>query len=226
VSLLREASTPQAFDHLLRAIELDPQNAEAHHILGVLFTARGDYPAAERHLGEAARLADDPEVDVRPSLRSEIRNSRGVLLIQQRRFDDAIVELRAAAADLLYTTPYLAWANLGLAWLEKNDARQAILALEESVRLQRDFCLGYLRLGKAYIASEDFTRADAALTRVVEVDNRTCNTTQEAWQLRGESRAALGRTDDAVHDLERCVELGSETAPGRACRQRLETIHP
>jgi type IV pilus assembly protein PilF len=226
VSLMREASMPQAYEHLLRAVQLDPQNAEAHHILGVLFTARGEFSTAERHLVEAARLADDPEVDSRPSLRSEIRNSRGVLLIHQGRHDDAIAELRTAAADLLYTTPYLAWANLGLAYLEKDDARQAILALEESVRLQRDFCLGYLRLGKAYLATDDFTRADTALTRVVEVDNRTCNTTQEAWQLRGESRAALGRTDDAVHDLERCVELGSETAPGRACRQRLETIHP
>ena len=226
VSLMREASMPQAFEHLLRAIQLDPQNAEAHHILGVLFTARGDAAEAERHLAEAARLADDPEVDVRPSLRSEIRNSRGVLLIQLGRHDDAIVELRAAAADLLYTTPYLAWANLGLAWLEKHDAPQAIQALEESVRLQRDFCLGYLRLGKAYLATDDYTRAEVALSRVVEVENRTCNTTQEAWQLRGESRSALGRTDDAVRDLERCVELGSETASGRACRQRLETIHP
>ena len=225
VSLMREASLPQAFEHLLRAVQLDPENAEAHHVLGVLFTARADFPAAERHLAEAARLADDPEIDVRPSLRSEIRNSHGVMLIHQGRYDAAVAELRTAAADLLYTTPYLAWANLGLAHFEKDDFRQAIAALEESVRLQRDFCLGYLRLGKAYLASDDFTRAEAALTRVVEVDNRTCNTTQEAWQLRGESRAGLGHPDDAASDFERCVELGPETGSGRACRQHLETIH-
>jgi len=225
VSLMREASLPQAFEHLLRAVQLDGENAEAHHVLGVLFTARGDFAKAEAHLATAGQLAEDPAIEARPSLRSEIRNSRGVLLIHQEKFDEAIVELRAAANDLLYTTPYLAWANLGLAFIEKEDYRQAIAELEQAVRLQRDFCLGYLRLGQAYLATEDFTRAEAALTRVVEVDNQTCNTTQEAWQMRGESRAGLGHRDDAAADFERCVELGQETEAGHACRGYLETIH-
>ena len=225
VSLMREASLPQAFEHLLGAVHLDPENAEAHHVLGVLFTARGDYAKAEQHLAIAGRLAQDPSLEVRPSLRSEIRNSHAVLLMQQRKFDEAIVELRVAASDLLYTTPYLAWANLGLAYLDKEDYPQAISALEQAVRLQRDFCLGYLRLGRAYLATEDFTRAETALSRVVEVDNETCNTTQEAWQLRGEARAGLGHRDDAAADFERCVELGQETDSGHACRHSLDTAH-
>jgi len=224
VSLMREASLPQAFEHLLRAVELDRENAEAHHVLGVLFTARGDFAKAELHLATAGTLAEDPAIEARPSLRSEIRNSHGVLLIHEEKLDEAIVELRAAANDLLYTTPYLAWANLGLAYYEKETYPQAIAALEQAVRLQRDFCLGYLRLGQAYLATEAFTRAEAALTRVVEVDNETCNTTQEAWQMRGESRARLGHRDDAAADFERCVELGQETEPGRACRRYLENI--
>jgi Tfp pilus assembly protein PilF len=225
VSLMREDSLPQAFEHLLQAVRLDPQNAEAHHVLGVLFTARGDFAKAEQHLATAGRLAEDPSVEARPSLRSEIRNSHGVLLIHQEKFDEAIVELRVAADDLLYTTPYLAWANLGLAFFEKHDYPKAIEALERAVRLQRDFCLGYLRLGQAYLATEDFTRAETALTRVVEVDNTTCNTTQEAWQMRGEARSHLGHAQDAATDFERCVELGQETVAGRACRGYLENVH-
>jgi hypothetical protein len=46
-----------------------------------------------------------------------------------------------------------------------------------------------------------------------------------AWRLRGETRAHLGRRDEAISDFERCVELGEGTADGRACRGFLQGAH-
>ena len=225
VGLMNEGSAPMAFQHLLEAVRLDPNNCEAHTVLGVLYTARHDYTEANTHLAKALALAQVPSADVRPSMKAEIHNNLGVLRLEEGRVDDAIMEFRAATGDLLYTTPYLAWANLGLAYYRKQDFQESLRALEQAVSLQHDFCLGYLRLGQTYLALRDFDKAEISLTRVVDVENPTCNRTQEAWRLRGEARAQLGHRADATSDFEHCVELGSDNEAGLACRRFLEAAH-
>lgn len=225
VGLMNEGSTAGAFEHLLRSVQLDPDNAEAHNVLGVLFTARHDYTKAEEHLRAAIHAASAHAEDQRPSLSAELHNNFGVLYMEQERWDDAIRELRLAANDLLYTTPYLAWANLGWSLHKKGDEHGALSALTHSVELQHDFCLGYLRLGTVYLSTGQPQDAENALTHVVEVPNTTCNHLQDAWQLRGEARARLGERDDAGTDFERCVELGPDTDAGRTCRRLLDAMH-
>ncbi|MBK8172124.1 MAG: tetratricopeptide repeat protein [Sandaracinaceae bacterium] len=225
VGLMNENSLPMAFQHLLEAVRLDEENAEAHNVLGVLFTARRNFRVAEEHLQAALALTQNHDLELRPSLGAEIHNNLGVLYLEQDRFDDAIAQFEGATADLLYTTPYLAWANLGYAYFKKEQYPDAVRALQQSVTLQRDFCLGYLRLGQTYLAMHQFDDAEQALTHVVEVPNETCNRTQDAWKMRGEARAQLGHRDDATTDFERCVELSAESDVGLACRRYLETLH-
>ena len=79
-------------------------------------------------------------------------------------------------------------------------------------------------LGRAYFETEAFEDAEMALGRSVEVDP-SCSTSprlQNAWRLRGETRARLGYRDDALTDFERCVELGPESPDGRACQRQLD----
>ena len=225
VGLMHENAAPAAFQHLLEAVRLDAENVEAHNVLGVLFTARRDFAKAEEHLSTALSLADREDLELRPSLKAEIQNNIGVLRIEEGRYDDAIAMFRQVTLDLLYTTPYLAWANLGFANFKKGDFQEAIRALEQAVGLQRDFCLGYLRLGQTYLAIRDFERAETALSRVTDVNNAVCNRTQDAWRMRGEARAQLGHRQDATSDFERCVELGTDTDSGQACRRLLEAMH-
>lgn len=225
VGLMNENSLPMAFQHLLEAVRLDSSNAEAHNVLGVLYTARHNFREAQDHLAQALALTADAELDLRPSLKAEVHNNIGVLYMEQDEYDSAIREFESATADLLYTTPYLAWANLGYAHFRKQQYPDAVRALTQSVTLQRDFCLGYLRLGQTYLAMRDFENAEQALTHVVDVPNTTCNRTQEAWQMRGEARAQLGHREDATADFERCVELAAESEVGHSCRRYLETLH-
>lgn len=220
-----ENSLPMAFQHLLEAVRLDPENAEAHNVLGVLFTARHNFAVALEHLQAALHLTENHDLQLRPSLTAEIHNNLGVLYMEQEHYDQAIPEFEGATADLMYTTPYLAWANLGYAYFKKEQYPDAVRALQQAVTLQRDFCLGYLRLGQTYLAMQRFDDAEQALTHVVEVPNTTCNTTQDAWMMRGQARAQLGHRDDATTDFERCVELAADSDAGHACRRYLETLH-
>src|SRR5262249_29625579 len=125
------------------------------------------------------------------ALGSEARNGLGVLHIHQGRYREAVQELNGAVSDLFNRDAYMAWGNLGWAYLELHQYPKAIDALVRSVRLRRDFCVGHFRLGRAFLETHDFAKAEQSLTSAVEADPR-CDTFQDAWQLRGEARMNLG----------------------------------
>jgi tetratricopeptide (TPR) repeat protein len=189
-----------------------------------LYLLRGDLAKAEAELREAkARAEKNPAYG--PPFVAEVENSLGVVLVHQKRYDDAIALLRETASNLLNRTPHLAWGNLGWAYYEKGQYTDAVAALTQSVRHQDRFCLGYYRLGQAYLALREFERAEEALTHCLEVSDEGCRTLQDAWHLRGQARARLGQREDAIRDFERCVELSAGTAIGRACLSYLEATH-
>lgn len=224
VGLMGEQNVPAAFEHLFKAVELDPNNPEPHQLLGTLYLLRGDLQQAETELLKAKALAEkNPSYG--PPFVCEVENSLGVVMVHQKRFDEAIVLLRQVAANILNRTPYLAWGNLGWAYTEQGRYAEAIEALTQSVRQQPRFCLGYYRLGKAYSQARDFESAEEALTRGLEVADDDCKSLQDAWHLRGEARAELGRRQDAIADFERCVELSADSVAGRACQGYLEATH-
>jgi tetratricopeptide (TPR) repeat protein len=218
-TLREEGNIPGALTRLQRALELDPENARAHLLLGYIHLGREDYPRAESALLQALQLLEEQQL---AGPLAEARNLYGVLKIHQEKYDEAIALLMESATDMLNTAPWYAYGNLGWAYYEKQEYEQAVEALEHAVSNQPRFCLGYYLMGKTYFAMERFEEADSALTDALAADERCGDTFQEAFRLRGETRARLGQRDDAILDLERCVELGPRTEAGRACQRLLE----
>ncbi|MCC7535593.1 MAG: tetratricopeptide repeat protein [Deltaproteobacteria bacterium] len=212
---LVSTNPPQAFDHLLDSVRLDPNNYEAHFLLGTLFMVRRNHPDAERHLRRALAIR---------GRYPEARNSLGMLYISMHRYDDAIRELRVATRDIRYHTPWLAWGNLGWAYLERGRNQDAIEALLQAVRSQPAYCFGFYLLGQAYFRSEQLERADEALTQAVEVDQDECRGAgmQDAWLLRARVRLQIGEAAAAVSDLQRCVEISERTPIGIRCQRLLD----
>lgn len=220
VGLWQEHNLAGAFEHLLEAIALDPDNAEAHLLLGKLFMIhRHDYERAEEHLREALRAHQ--AVDARAGLPADVKNTLGVLYIHAERYDDAIEVLREAARDLMNREPAVSWSNLGWAYLEKGEPDEALRVLQQAVQIAPDLCLAWYRMGQVQAAEGRPQEAEQALSRALEVEDETCQRLQVAWRLRGEVRAGLGHREEAIGDLERCVELSAETEDGQACRRLL-----
>lgn len=231
VGLMQEQNVAGAFQHLQESVRLDPDNADAHLLLGNLFLFRQDFESSERHFREALRANASLGRAGRPALNAEANNSLGVLYIHWRRFEDAIRVLREATGDLMNRRPYFAWGNLGWAYYEQQAFDQAMPALEQAVQLNPRFCNAWYRMGQVHFgrgqqtnSPADFERAEDALTTALEVDDDGCRSLQEAWQLRGQARARLGQREEAVTDFERCVELGSESEAGRTCAAMLESM--
>lgn len=222
-SLREEGNTAGAVERLRKSLELDPDNARAHLLMGYIFMERRDFITAEPHLRKGLALME--KEGAQGGSLPEARNVFGVVLIELGKFDEAVEVLRQAASDVLNTAPHLAWGNLGLAQLEKKDYDAALEALSQAVRIQPRFCVGYHRMSLVFFARKDFERAEEASSRAIEADDLCTQTFQDAYRLRGEARAHLSMRDGAIADFERCVEIAPKTDAGKACRRFLEAAH-
>lgn len=217
---LRRGSPRQALDHALKAVELNEENADAAHLVALLymdFCSRGPDECRLREAEKHARLALAARSDYR-----EATNTLGVILIHQKRYADAIKVLKPLTEDILYQTPENAWGNLGWAELESGHTDAAIESLRRSVAAQPLFCVGLYRLGVAYERRREDTAAAEALTRALETQAPGCNSLQDAFAARARIELRLGNQDAARTDLERCVELSRKTGAGKECSSMLQ----
>jgi Flp pilus assembly protein TadD len=134
---------PQAVEVLRRVSRREPQNAEAHRLLGLSLEGQGDNAAAGEELRLAMRVAatgpanEDPGIDF------------GVLLFRQGRAEDAIVPLQ----DVLKRHPDAGRAHLelGCVLLALDRVTDAAASLERAVALDAGNSRAHLLLGKAYL---------------------------------------------------------------------------
>ena len=212
---LNRGQAREALDHVLTAIALDDENADAAHLAALIYLDFCRQSADACRLEEAERHAR-AALEAKPDYR-EARNTLGVTLIHQRRFADAIAVLRPLTEDILYRTPEIAWGNIGWAFLEEGALQEAVDALSRSVAAQPEFCVGHYRLG---LAEERLGRADralAAFTRALSAAEGRCQGLQEAYAGRARLLLATHRAAEAERDLQTCVRLDKRTDAGREC---------
>jgi tetratricopeptide (TPR) repeat protein len=217
---LRRNQPREALAHALKAVELDDSNAEAAHLVALLYLDFCSRGPAECRLSEAekqARLA----ISDRPDFR-EAKNTLAVVLIHERRYADAIAVLKPLTEDILYQTPENAWGNLGWAYLEQGSFDLAMDALKRSVAAQPLFCVGSYRLGLAFEHKQELTSALDSFTRALETEAPGCNSMQEAIAARARVELRLGSTDSARADLDRCTGLSTNTDAGKECSSMLQ----
>ena len=221
-ALRSEGQTASAIEHLHTALDLDSNNAGAHLLLGFIHMERRDYDKAEKDLRTGIKLLEKQKQG--GTTLAESRNIYGLCLMELGRYDDAVVVLRQSATDELNTAPHLAWGNLALAQLELGEYQEVVKSTMEAVRIQPRFCVGYHTMGQALWHMQQFQDAERALDSAINADPSCASSPQlqGAWRMRGEVRARLGHRQDAVADLEECVELDPYSNDGRMCQSLLE----
>lgn len=219
----RQGQTRVALEHALKAVELDPKNADARHLAALLYldfcrTTRID----ECRLEEAEKHARAAIAHRRDFLEAE--NTLAVVLIHRGRYAEAEKVLLPITQNILYATPEIAWGNLGWAFLLDGQTERAISALRRAVAAQPRFCVGNYRLGMAYRRSGAMESAAQALDRAVETDAPGCNAMQDAYLERAEVFLALGHMERTRADLDRCIDLSRVSRAGKRCSQLMETL--
>ena len=217
---LRRNQPREALAHALKAVDLDEANAEAAHLVALLYLDFCSQGPAQCRLSDAEKHARRA-LKEKPDFR-EARNTLAVVLIHEKKYAEAIAVLKPLTQDILYQTPENAWGNLGWAYLEQGSFDLAIDALKRSVAAQPLFCVGSYRLGIAFEHKQELTTALEAFTRALETDAPGCNSLQEAFAARGRVRMKLGDSDAARTDLDRCTALSGKTEVGKECSSMLQ----
>lgn len=207
----------EALDHAQKSNRLDDQNAKALYFTAVIdlaFCSAEGMEAPDCRLADAERLAREA-LKVDASFR-DARNMLGQILINEKKYAEAIQVLEPLTKDPAYVANYLGWGNYGWAQVLSGDLDHGIASLRNSVTEPR-FCTGHYRLGVAYEKKGDLVSAEKSLTDAVLVPSEDCQRLQDAWFERGQVRMRLGKTADAQGDYARCREIGSKTDTGREC---------
>jgi type IV pilus assembly protein PilF len=213
----------EALEHVEKALKLNEDNAEAAYLGAVIlfqFCALDElssdcrFKEAEKYAKKALEAAPDHR---------DAKNALGVILIHEKRYDDAIAILKPLAGDILYGSPEKSWGNLGWAYLEKGNTDEAIDALRRAVASQPLFCVGNYRLGLAYEKKSELGLARDALSKAIDTERPECKRLQDAWSARARVLVKQGLKNEARADLEKCRELSSSTPIGQRCAAQLQT---
>ena len=210
-----------ALAHALRAVEFDDKNARAADLVAIVYLGfcnglRG-FEDPDCRLADAERYARRT-VKLAPTY-PDGKNLLGEVLIDEKRYPEAIEVLRPLTTDPSYTSIHLAWGNLGWAQVLSGDVDGGIVSLKNAVTEPR-FCVGFYRLAIAYEKKGDLPQADANLSNAVDGD--ACKNFQDAFEERGKVRLMLGQAELARADFERCRGLNPDTLTGKRCTQSLE----
>jgi tetratricopeptide (TPR) repeat protein len=211
----------EALEHVQTALKLDDENADAAYLGAVIllgFCAQDErssdcrYPEAEAFARKAIAVKADHR---------DAKNALGVILIHEKRYDDAIAVLKPLANDILYSTPEEAWGNLGQAYLERGNHDEAIDALRRSVAAQPLYCVGNYRLGLAYEKKGEAASAREALTKALETQAQGCDHLQDAFEARARVEEKLSLKAEAKSDLTKCRDLAPKLPAGERCAAKL-----
>ncbi len=114
-----------AQQELERSLEINPDDSQANHIMGLLQLRLRQNDKAEQHFRRA--IGERPD-------NADARNSYGVFLCERGRLDEADEQFRAAIKNPLYKSPEQASLNAGICQLKKPDKNAAASYFRTALR--------------------------------------------------------------------------------------------
>lgn len=150
IGYLRQGDYQRAKHNLNRALDIDPRNATVHATFGLVFQLEGEYELAEQYFSDAVRF--DPES-------AQARNSFGAFLFSQRRFVEAIEQLKLASENRFYPNRPTVFENLGRAYLRINQIEDAEFAFTRATQLNPEQARSLLELAEIKFDQQQYTNS-------------------------------------------------------------------
>ena len=182
-----------------KALELEPDLAEAHVARGMVYSCLRDYETSNREFEEAMRL--DPKLFEAPYYWA--RN-----LVWQGRSEDAIrifrigQSLRPESYDIVSMLS-LAYTNVGRHEDADATRRHALRLMQERLELNPDDPRAWSLAATVYAATHDRVHAEEAIQRALAIDEDALIVYNAACAY-----ALLGDEEKALDNLEKAVAMG------------------
>jgi tetratricopeptide (TPR) repeat protein len=224
----------EAIAEFQAAIELEPNNPDAHRNLGTAYGEQGKWEEAaaayekaielDPDFGEAygdlvwpyvelgrlqeAIAAGEKGIELAPNY-AMAYNNLGVVYGAQGDLDRAVTLLRQA----IQVDPDCADAhyNLGFAYESLGQAEEAIAEYQEAIRADADYTNAYENLGSVYARLGQLDEAIAWWKKTLEIEPDRASTHQNL----GMAYAEQGKAEEAIVEFETYLQL-QPNAPDRA----------
>ena len=207
-----EGDTASCIQTARGATKLDRKNADAWHTLALCTMQRGANEEAEKAFKRALRLTPDE---------AGLLLNYAYLLQHLGRTEEAIEYLEHAREDLIYREPAKVLNNLGWAYLQVDRDEEAVVALEEAVMRQPNFCGAIYNLGLAY---SEIDELDLAIERLAQVQIQCSGMFAEAPLLQGMLLVELGRNEEAAGFFHLVIEQYPGTPEAQEAERQLDAV--
>lgn len=179
-----------------KALEIDPQNADAHTVLGwVGFWYDHDWKGAEGEFKRAIELNRN---------NSDAYLGHSVLLTCLGRHKDAIEQM--AKARELDPLSLITGALQGQTFLFAGQYERAIESLNKTFEIDPNFWVGHIQLARVFIQQNDFERAIAEAEKAKQFSGGN----SEAISLAGYAHAKAGRPEKARQALALLIAMRTQ----------------
>jgi len=220
-AFFRAGDTDNAIEEYTNALQLNPNNAEAHRRLGfLLYNAKGMHEQGMEHYYSAMRIEpNDPR----------IHYDLGMALLHQRRFDQAVRHLKEALQrtpkrlDEQYNLVDMN-RNLGQAMLYSGNTKGAALYLSAAVNLDPNDAAAHYTLATALAAQREIDQALAHYSKAVSLKPQI-DTSATLHDLLAMNYAGARRFNEAVASAEKALKLAQiagDESFAQKIKERLE----
>ncbi|MCU0936350.1 MAG: type IV pilus biogenesis/stability protein PilW [Gammaproteobacteria bacterium] len=189
VGYMQEGKIQLALERLRRAVRTDPNSADAHLALALLYDRIGEDDAADLHFRDALRLAPD---------NASTQTNYGNFLCRVNRTAEAEQQFRLAAENRSYETPELAYFNAGLCLSRQGAPDRAEEYLRQALAVSPQFPPALFTLADLDQARGRSQQARAFLQRYHDVAPPTAQSLTLAVRIErslGDAKAAAGYTE-------------------------------
>lgn len=149
-SYYEQRSYNTALEELARVLLIEPDNAAAHGLRGLIYLDLDDRVQAESSFSRAIKL--EPE-------NPDLNNNYGWFLCRTGRERESIAFFEKASATRLYQTPGLAFRNAGMCLMQVREFAAAERHLKRAFELDAADPLTKFHLTRVYIATRQVERA-------------------------------------------------------------------
>jgi len=142
---------PKAFEEFMLAEEIDPKQPDVLDALGYAWRLRGDLEKSESYYKRALRAGAG----------SATHNNYGSLLLQMKKFEAAKKQLKKALEDPRYRNQFMAFINLGDAYLGLKQFDEAIRTYQKAGTFSIKQTLSRIKEAEAHVAYNQINYAKA-----------------------------------------------------------------
>ena len=187
----------EAREYFDKAIELDPDFAQAYLYRGMYYISNEDYKI---HLEKAIALMD------------KVSEGEQLLIKQSKvnNFDDNLDEQFELRKQLVkkYPGDKRAYTLLGMSYSGRNEDAKAIAQYEAAIALDKNYASSYNQLGYAYREIGEYEKAEQAFKDYIKLIPDQAN----PYDSRADLYMKMGRFEEAIKNYQKAIDLNTDFA--------------